>query len=171
MGRGRRQSGHTGRGSVRRLRPAELLAALGRAELDFVVIGAMALAPHGVVRATKDLDIVPAPDPENLGRLARALRGLDAAVDLGDLKRQELDIEPDEDGLQAGGNWVLQTRYGRLDVMQDVPGLRDYRQLRDGAIEVEGTLYAGYEQLISMKAASGREEDLRDIGALEVARS
>lgn len=61
-------------------------------------------------------------------------------------------------------------QYGRLDVMQTVPGLRDYAQLRAGAIEVAGVLYAGYEELISMKAASGREEDLRDIGALEVAR-
>lgn len=55
--------------------------------------------------------------------------------------------------------------------MQDVPGLRSYAQLRDGAVEVEGVLYAGYDELISMKSASGREEDLRDIAALEAARS
>jgi hypothetical protein len=35
---------------------------------------------------------------------------------------------------------------------------------------VGGVLYAGYEELISMKVASGREEDLRDVGALEAAR-
>jgi hypothetical protein len=78
--------------------------------------------------------------------------------------------QPDEAGVRAGGNWVLQTRHGRLDVMQDVPGLRDYDELRAGALAVSGALYAGYEQLIAMKAARGRDEDLRDIGALEAAR-
>jgi hypothetical protein len=47
---------------------------------------------------------------------------------------------------------------------------RGYRHLRDGAIEVNSVLYAGYDELISMKAATGRDEDLRDIGALEAAR-
>ena len=77
---------------------------------------------------------------------------------------------PDERGLGLGGNWVFTTRFGRLDIMQTIPGLRDYRQLRAGALEVNDILFAGYDELISMKAASGREEDLRDIGALEAAR-
>ena len=65
---------------------------------------------------------------------------------------------------------MLATGFGRLDVMQDVPGLRDYARLRAGAVEVAGVHYAGYEELISMKAAAGREQDLIDIGALEEAR-
>lgn len=153
------------------LRPAELLATLRRHGVNLVVIGGFALAPHGYVRATTDLDIVPEPAPGNLGRLAAALRDLDARVDLGDMSADELGIEPDEEGLRAGGNWALRTRLGRLDVMQDVPGLRGYEQLRAGAVAVDGVLYAGYDELISMKVASGREEDLRDIGALEAARS
>lgn len=134
-----------------------MLGTLAEHGVEFVVIGGISLAAHGYVRATKDLDLVPSPDEENLGRLAAAL--------------QTLDVEPDAAGLAAGGNWGLATRYGRLDVMQDVPGLRDYAQLRAGAVEVDGALYAGYDELISMKSASGREEDLRDIGALEAARS
>ena len=54
--------------------------------------------------------------------------------------------------------------------MQDVPGLRSYDHVRAGAVRVHDVLYAGYDELISMKAASGRAEDLRDIGALEAAR-
>lgn len=109
------------------LRPRELLATLSGHAVDFVVIGGFALAPHGYVRATLDLDIVP--DPANITRLADALGELDAAVDLGDLRAGELDIRPDQQGLSAGGNWGLATRYGRLDVMQDVPGLRSWTQL------------------------------------------
>lgn len=155
----------------RPLRPRGLLSTLARYDVEFVVIGGFALAPHGYIRATKDLDVVPNPDPENLDRLAGALRDLGAQPDVGELGSEELDIAPDERGLRLGGNWVLATRFGRLDIMQSVPGLRDYRQLRAGAIEVDGALYAGYDELISMKAASGRDEDLRDIGALEAARS
>ena len=153
-----------------RLKPRELLATLRRHEVDFVVIGAFALAPHGYVRATADLDIVPDPEPANLRRLAAALRELEASVDLGDIDAAELGFEPDEQGLKAGGNWGLATKYGRLDVMQEVPGLRSWTRLRDGAMEVDGILYAGYDELISMKVASGREEDLRDVGALEAGR-
>jgi hypothetical protein len=161
--------GGTG-GAPRRLRPRELLATLRRHRVEFVVIGGFALAPHGYVRATKDVDIVPDPDPRNLDRLADALRALEAQPDLGELDARELGIAPDGQGLRLGGNWVLSTRFGRLDVMQDVPGLRGYDHLRAGAVEVREILYAGYDELISMKAASGRDEDLRDIGALEAAR-
>jgi len=152
------------------LRPAQLLGVLRAHEVDFVIIGGYALAAHGYVRATKDIDIVPDPSPENLRRLAAALRDLEARVDVGDLDSAEHDLEPDEHGLAGGGNRVLRTRFGRLDVMQDVPGLRDYGSLRAGAIDVNGDLYSGYDELISMKAASGRDEDLRDIAALEAAR-
>jgi hypothetical protein len=154
----------------RRLRPAALLGTLSDHQVAFVIIGGYSLAAHGYVRATKDIDIVPDPDPANLARLAAALRDLEAQVTIGDMDRSELGIEPDEGGLGLGGNWVLHTRLGRLDVMQDVPGLRSYEQLRAGALAVGADLYAGYDELISMKAAAGREEDLRDIAALELAR-
>lgn len=154
----------------RRLRPAQLLDTLLCHRVDFVIIGGFSLAAHGYVRATKDLDIVPAPDADNLARLAEALADLDAQVDIGDLDAAEHGLAPDAQGLSARGNWVLRTRFGRLDVMQDVPGLRSYAQLRANATEVSGALYAGYDELISMKVASGRDEDLRDIAALEAAR-
>lgn len=166
-GRGANPSGGAGR---RQFNPRELLAVLAAHEVEFVVIGGFSLAAHGYVRATKDIDIVPAPDSANLKRLADALRDLDAEVDLSDISADELGLKPDAAGLREGGNWVLETRHGRLDVMQDVPGLRGYHVLREGAEELDGVLYAGYDQLIAMKAASGREEDLRDIGALEAAR-
>ena len=68
------------------------------------------------------------------------LRDLDAEVDFGDRNPAELGLEPDEEGLHAAGNWMLHTRFGRLDVMQDVPGLRSYEALRAGATDVNGDL-------------------------------
>jgi hypothetical protein len=54
--------------------------------------------------------------------------------------------------------------------MQDVPGMRSYEALRDTAVRVSGVLYAGYEELIRLKLAAGRPEDVRDVGALQAAR-
>ena len=157
-------------GERRALNPQALLACLTAHRVEFVVIGGFSVAAHGVVRATKDLDIVPAPSVANMKRLAAALAELQAKVDLAHMAADELGVTPDEDGLGAGGNWVLQTVHGRLDVMQDVPGLRSWEQLRAGAVLRAGVLYAGYEQLVSMKSAAGREQDLTDIAALRAAR-
>lgn len=157
------------------LQPEELLSTLAKHGVQFIVIGGFSLAVHGVVRATKDIDIVPEPGEQNLARLARALSELEAHVELGDLDPAELGIEPDAGGLSHGGNWVLHTRHGRLDVMQEVPGVRGYPQLREGAVESEWpgvdqpVLFAGFEALIAMKAAAGRDQDLIDIAELDAA--
>jgi hypothetical protein len=75
-----------------------LLGVLAEQRVDFVVIGGFALAAHGVIRGTKDIDIVPDPDQENIRRLASALRALDAEVLLADdFDPSELRLAPDEE--------------------------------------------------------------------------
>jgi len=160
------------------LRPLEILQTLLRHGVSFVVIGGFSLAAHGYVRGTKDVDIVPDPAPENLARLAAALAEIDAEIMLADdFDPAELGIGPDQEGLALGGNWVLRTTLGRLDVMQDVAGVKGYRQLRSGAVdhEVPGVagslLFAGLDDLIAMKLAAGRDQDLLDVAELERARA
>lgn len=169
----------SGRAGDRReppLRALDLMASLTRHRVDFVVIGGYSLAAHGYIRGTKDLDIVPDPGRSNLKRLLTALGDLDAEHlaqgEFGPEELPELTLE----NFEGGGNWLLRTRFGRLDVMQYVEGMRSYKQLRDGAIAPElpgfdqSPLFAGYNELIAMKQAAGREEDLRDIAELERAR-
>jgi hypothetical protein len=158
------------------LKPLDLLATLRAHNVDFVVIGGFSLAAHGYVRATKGVDVVPEPGRPNLARLMSALEALDAQpLAVGDFKPEEV-LELSLENLERGGNWVLRTRYGRLDVMQYVQGLRSYEHLRGGAIrpDIEGldeeVAFAGLDDLIALKRAAGREEDLRDIGELERAR-
>jgi hypothetical protein len=111
----------------------ELLLALLGADVRFVVIGGIAVGVHGYVRATKDLDIVPDPDPANLTRLARLLHQLNAEhVGAADFSPDEFPFDPcDADQLAQGANFRLTTALGPLDLMQWVAGLgRDPRRIR-----------------------------------------
>jgi hypothetical protein len=51
-----------------------VIASLNDANVDYVVVGGVALNLHGLVRATEDLDIFVRPDPDNIDRLRDALR-------------------------------------------------------------------------------------------------
>jgi predicted nucleotidyltransferase len=154
-----------------------LLQALAAHDVEFVIIGGFSLSVHGVVRGTKDVDIVPAPDAANLQRLAYALAAIEAEPLLADdFDPAELGLEPNFEGLSSGGNWVLRTNLGRLDVMQDVPGVRGFAQLAEGAIDADvpgaGRFrFAGLDDLIAMKTAAGRPQDEIDIVSLERARN
>jgi hypothetical protein len=56
--------------------PDRVVAALNAAGVEYVIIGGLAVGAHGVVRATRDLDIAPAPDQRNTDGLAGCLRAL-----------------------------------------------------------------------------------------------
>ena len=53
-----------------------ILAALEREDVRYVLIGAMAMAAQGLVRATHDLDFFVSPEPENVDRLKNAFKSL-----------------------------------------------------------------------------------------------
>lgn len=151
------------------LDPARVFAALDRHGVDYVTIGAFAVIAHGYVRATADIDLVARQDPDNLQRLAAAfaelnarLRGVDADL---------LEIDPtDPDTLADGASFTLDTDAGPVDYLNDVPGAGDYEDLRSRAVEATAggvvVRVAGLDDLIRMKRASGRPQDLRDIANL-----
>ena len=59
--------------------PEPILRALNGHAVEYVVVGGFAVAAHGVVRATADLDLVVERSWQNAGRLADALQELEAA--------------------------------------------------------------------------------------------
>lgn len=155
----------------------ELLRVLCEHEVEFVVIGGLAVNLHGYERATKDVDIVPEQSEDNLGRLWAALTELRASPkELIDFRPEEMPVDFSLRGLiDGGGNWVLETTLGRVDVMQWVKGVDRYEELRAGAIREElpeighPIWIAGLEDLITMKQEAGRDLDLIDITALRMA--
>ncbi len=155
--------------------PDELIAALGDAGVEYVLIGGLAVGAHGFVRATKDVDIVPAPDAANLERLAALLRTLETQHHgLGDFDASEFPFDPlDPRQLAQGGNFVLTTRLGRLDLMQWVPGIPGesaFDHLAQGAVETalsgRHIRVCSRDDLIAMKRAAGRPQDLVDLQEL-----
>ena len=153
----------------------ELLLALAGAGVRFVVIGGIAVGVHGYVRATKDLDIVPDPDLENLTRLARVLSELGAQqVGVGEFSPDEFPYDPmDPEQLAQGANFRLDTTLGPLDIMQWVAGIDEdpaFPALERDAMTVNFREHplriCSLGQLRAMKRAAGREQDLLDLREL-----
>jgi len=152
-----------------------ILRTLVEADVEFLLIGGVAVGFHGYVRATKDVDVVPSPNPENLKRLAAVLGKLDAEIEgAEDFEDTELPDPRDPDALALGGNWVLRTRLGRFDVMQWIGDDALWEKLSPTAVSTEiGDLpvrVVGYEDLVALKQLAGRPEDLADLQRLSQAR-
>lgn len=145
---------------------ARLFAVLGEHGVDYVVIGGVAVQVHGVGRTTFDLDVIPDPAPANLRRLAAALVALDARP--ADLPTAP---PPTEEQLAVAAIVPpLTTAHGDLHILNDVPGVPVYADLRARALEVEldgvRLAFAGREDLVLMKRATGRRQDLEDLERL-----
>jgi hypothetical protein len=68
----------------------ELLKALVRHEVKFVVIGGAAIQSHGRRYVTEDIDVTPDTDASNLQRLADALNGAGLLARHGSRRSDEL---------------------------------------------------------------------------------
>lgn len=143
-----------------------ILRVLDEHEVDYVLIGGLAVQTHGHVRTTNDADLIPAPTPDNLERLAAALRALGARV----LNEGKEEVEIDARMLPQATIWQFATRDGGIDVMHEVPGGQSYAELREGALEVNlGDVevpVVGLDDLIRMKLARARPVDLADVASL-----
>lgn len=144
----------------------EIFAALARHEVDYVVVGGIAVQVYGHVRMTNDVDLIPAPTPQNLARLASALDELDARI----LNVGSEHLRVDAKLLPRATLWQMSTRHGDVDVLHDAPGAPPFDRLRERAAIVSlGELaipVVSRDDLIKMKADAARPVDLSDIAAL-----
>lgn len=151
-------------GSSPPFEPREIFGALIRHEVRFVAVGAFALVAHGVIRATADVDVVPEPHAGNRHRLVEALRELDAVPD------GESATPIDVKLLARDANMRFQTRHGQLDLLCARQYAELYPRLSAGSVVARAAgldiTVVGREDLIFLKAAAGRDRDIRDIGDL-----
>jgi hypothetical protein len=143
-----------------------ILVVLAEHEVDYVIVGGLAVQTHGHVRTTVDIDIYPRPTPTNLARLADALNALEAEI----LNPQGDGVRIDARTLPRATLWQFATKHGAIDVLHDAPGAPPYEQLRARALEITlgrvELAVAGLDDLISMKRASARPVDIEDLAAL-----
>jgi predicted nucleotidyltransferase len=153
------------------LRLRELLKRLVEAEVRFVLVGGLAVNAWGHLRGTRDIDLVPDPDRENLAKLDALLRDLDGKVDVGG---RLLDSEAISTFLRTGDRTLVSTELGQIDVLQGLPQVPRYEELERQATEVDldGLVMqvCSLQHLIEMKRASERPRDQEDIEALEAAQ-
>lgn len=148
--------------------PTELLGRLSAADVDFVLIGGLAVVTQGYPRLTRDIDITYAPEQANLDSLGSVLVELNARLRG---VAEDVPFVPDGATLRRTMILTLTTDLGALDLLGAPPGAPDYATLRRRAdrVDVAGVrvLVASIEDLLAMKHAAGRPRDLDDIQALE----
>jgi hypothetical protein len=137
---------------------ADFLESLNREDVAYVVIGGMAVLAHVPYRTTRDLDVLIEPTIENAQKARRAV----AAWGAFDPEYRAEDFISG-DILSFGG--LL-----RVEIHSRVPGV-EWSEVWNGSVESKflgvPTRFAGVDELISMKRATGNpEKDLPDIERL-----
>lgn len=151
--------------------PALAFRVLDAHEVRFVVIGGLAARLQGSPTVTNDLDVCYLRNPENLERLAAALRELDARLRNAP---RALPFILDAKTLAAGDHFTFQTRAGNLDILGTPAGTNGFEELERLAdtMSIEGrkVLVASVDDLISMKRAAGRPKDRVEVEILSALR-
>jgi hypothetical protein len=136
----------------------DLIKALNARSVEFVIIGAFALAYHGRPRATGDLDVWIRPTSENAKRLLQALADFGIAS-----------IGLTESDVLSGKVVQLGDPPVRVDLLTDLDGLtpeQTWSQRVQGHFADQPAPYLSKETLILNKRATGRPQDIADIDAL-----
>jgi len=149
--------------------PEALLKVLHRHEVQYVLIGGLAAALRGSATPTFYVDITPAGDASNLGRLSAALTDLDARIRVDGIP-QGLPFSHDSASLAQMTTLNLVTRFGDLDIAFDPAGIADYSQWEADAtlVTVLGVpvQVASLDDIIRSEETAGRDKDLLQLPML-----
>lgn len=138
----------------------DLLRAFSDHDVEAIVVGAHALAAHGHVRATKDLDVWIRPSRENAEKARRALAAFGAP--LSDLTEEDL--------ATPGTVFQIGVAPVRIDVLTEIDGVTFDEAWAEKILASFGgvrTFVLSRRLLVLNKRATGRLQDLADIERLE----
>lgn len=142
----------------------KVLAALEREGVKYVVFGAVALALHGLPRATEDLDIFIAPEPDNIERLKTALRSIFDDPCIEEITAKDLLGDyPAVQYVPPSGNF-------HIDILTRLGELFDFASLESERVDFDGVSVSTVtaETLYRMKKGTVRPKDWGD--AQQIAR-
>ena len=138
----------------------DLFAEFNARNVEFLIVGAFALAVHGHLRATKDLDVWVRPTPENAPRVLEAVRSFAGSIE----------------GLSAidfsvlGMIVQLGVEPARIDLLTSIKGLEfesAWRNRIEASYGEQQVFVVSRADLITSKRAAGRPQDLADVAALD----
>ena len=138
----------------------DLLAEFNARQVEYLIVGAHALAAHGHVRATQDLDIWVRPEPENANRVMAALRAFGAPL-------HDLTVE---DLSKPGLIFQIGVEPIRIDVLTVIDGVQfdeAWSERINSTFAGEPVAVLSREHLIKNKLAAARTQDLADVERLE----
>lgn len=155
-----------------------VVEALDRHQVAYLLVGGVAARFHGAERLTKDVDLVPRSEADNLDRLAAALRELGAFLRVGgltDVEARALPTVLDGPSLARMEISTWRTDAGDLDVLRDLrtqDGRRlDFEDLRPraaaavlGDIEIH---LASLGDIVASKRFADRDKDREALPELE----
>jgi len=137
----------------------ELLALFNAHKVDYIIVGAYALAYHGAPRATGDIDILVRSDTQNAQSILKAID----EFGLGSLDLKIEDFTKPDKIIQLGVAPV------RIDIITSLTGVSWQEAISGRETGFYGDVpvrYLGRKQFIDNKRAIGRNKDLADLEAL-----
>lgn len=151
--------------------PVGLFKLLQDHKVDFVVIGGIAAAIHGSPSVTQDLDVCYSLGPENLEKLAAALKAGEAKLRGAP---DDLPFQLDAATLLAGDHFTFSTKFGDFAILGNPVGSGGYDGLKSTAqlVDLEDieVPVASLDSLMQMKRASGRAKELYELEILGALR-
>ena len=144
-----------------------LLKGLNEAGVEFIIVGGMAAVVQGAPITTFDLDIVHRQTDENIKKLIKFLKSIDAYLRRPDDKL----IRPDERDFYSEGHVLLTTCIGPLDVLAVIEKNLGFDDLLPNSVKIEFQGHKVYvlnlETIVALKRESKDPKDQYRLPILE----
>lgn len=139
----------------------DLLVQLSDGQVEFVVVGAYAVAFHGAPRMSGDIDLFVRPTPDNATRLHEALRRFGAPLGTAGITAADFS--------RPGLVYQIGLPPRRIDILTELSGVtfdEAWASRANAELSGRNIAFIGREALVKNKLASGRPKDLADVGRL-----
>jgi hypothetical protein len=139
----------------------DLVLEFADGKVEFLIVGAFAVAYHGVPRATGDIDVFVRPSPENARRVFDGLVRFGAPVASSGVTPKDFET--------PGIVYQIGQPPRRIDILTEISGVsfeEGWATRRTEQLEGRDVHFIGREELLRNKEAAGRPKDLADVSRL-----